>query len=157
MERPITGYRIDDEGDWVALLSCGHPQHVRHIPPFTNRPWVMTEAGRNSKLGVMLNCVRCDRLELPQDFVAYKQTPEFTETSMPKGLKKDHTTKTGVWAKIIVVEGRLRYRIAALNLTMELSPDQVGIVAPDVPHSVEALGKVRFFVEFYRAADAAAT
>ena len=26
--------------DWVAELECGHTQHVRHDPPWTNRPWV---------------------------------------------------------------------------------------------------------------------
>ena len=24
MNRPITGFRLDDHGDWTALLSCGH-------------------------------------------------------------------------------------------------------------------------------------
>ena len=27
MNRPITGFRLDDRGDWTALLSCGHAQH----------------------------------------------------------------------------------------------------------------------------------
>ena len=26
------------------------------------RPWVLTEDGRNSRLGVALNCVRCDEM-----------------------------------------------------------------------------------------------
>ena len=34
MNRPLTGFRLDDHGDWTALLSCGHAQHVRHAPPF---------------------------------------------------------------------------------------------------------------------------
>jgi len=25
MERPITGFRLDEEGDWVAILGRGHP------------------------------------------------------------------------------------------------------------------------------------
>lgn len=63
MNRRICSFDIDDEGEPIAILSCGHPQHVRHRPPFINRPWVMTEEGRRSKLGEMLNCVRCDKLE----------------------------------------------------------------------------------------------
>ena len=122
MKRTITGFRTDDDGDWVALLDCGHPQHVRHNPPFTNRPWVVTEEGRNNRLGEMLDCVRCDRFELPEHFIPYKQTPIFTETSLPDGLKKDHSTKTGVWAKIIVSEGKLLYRVAALKAEMVISP-----------------------------------
>ena len=153
MERPITGFGHDDQGDPIAILSCGHPQHVRHNPPFINRPWVTTEQGRNSMLGVALNCVRCDRFELPDSFVSYKQTPVFTEETVPAGLKKDHSTKTGVWAKIIVTEGKLRYRVDALGTDMELSQDKPGIVVPEVLHSVEPLGAVRFFVEFYKKPD----
>ena len=153
MKRPITGFRTDDQGDWVALLGCGHPQHVRHNPPFTNRPWIITEEGRNSRLGKMLDCVRCERFELPEHFVTYKQTPVFTEASLPDGLKKDHSTKTGVWAKIVVTEGKLLYRVAALDAEMELSRNQAGIVVPETLHCVEPLGAVRFFVEFYRSPD----
>jgi hypothetical protein len=63
MERKIVGYHQDENGDWVADLDCGHGQHVRHQPPFINRPWVITEEGRRSKLGMVLNCVKCDQVE----------------------------------------------------------------------------------------------
>ncbi|MDN5752015.1 MAG: DUF3565 domain-containing protein [Nitrosospira sp.] len=151
MERPITGFGFDDEGDSIAILSCGHPQHVRHNPPFINRSWVTTEQGRSSMLGKTLDCVRCDKFELPDSFVAYKRTPVFTEETLPAGLRKDHSTKTGVWAKIMVAEGKVRYRVPALKADIELSPDRIGIVVPEVLHSVEPLGAVRFFVEFYKA------
>lgn len=59
----IKGFALDDEGHWVALLSCGHRQHVRHDPPLVERPWVLTAAGRTSRLGVELRCVRCERGE----------------------------------------------------------------------------------------------
>ena len=61
MQRAIVAYRTDEERHSVALLECGHSQHVRHHPPMTSRPWVLTEAGRNSRLGMFLNCVLCDR------------------------------------------------------------------------------------------------
>jgi len=51
MEQAITGYHLDDENDWVAELVCGHFQHVRHQPPFINRPWVVNEQGRTAMLG----------------------------------------------------------------------------------------------------------
>ncbi|MDP3872848.1 MAG: DUF3565 domain-containing protein [Methyloversatilis sp.] len=70
MKQPITGYLIDDEGDWVARLACGHRQHVRHHPPFTNRPWVATEEGRAAHLGALLDCPRCDAFEWPDHIVA---------------------------------------------------------------------------------------
>ncbi|HJT50879.1 MAG TPA: DUF1971 domain-containing protein, partial [Nitrosospira sp.] len=74
-----------------------------------------------------------------------------TDESLPDALRKDHSTKSGVWGKIMVEEGKLRYRVAALDTEIELSPDKVGIVVPEVLHNVEPLGSVRFFVEFYRA------
>jgi tellurite resistance-related uncharacterized protein len=153
MERPIVAFEQDSEGEPIAILSCGHPQHVRHNPPFINRPWVTSEEGRNSMLGQILNCVRCEQFELPNNFVPYKRTPVFTKESVPAGLRNDHSTKTGVWARINVEEGKLRYCVPAFDAKMELSPDKVGVVVPEVQHKVEPLGPVRFFVEFYRAPD----
>ena len=60
MKRSIVGFYKDEEDDWVASLECGHSQHVRHRPPFTNRPWVETEIGREQHLGVELDCLLCD-------------------------------------------------------------------------------------------------
>lgn len=57
--RPIVGYHADDEGQWVAELACGHTQHVRHDPPWQQRAWVTTPAGRAQHLGTELWCVRC--------------------------------------------------------------------------------------------------
>jgi hypothetical protein len=65
MKRKIVGYHKDDEGHWVADLECGHPQHVRHQPPWMSRDWVVTPEGRTSRLGMELNCVRCE--EEPSD------------------------------------------------------------------------------------------
>jgi tellurite resistance-related uncharacterized protein len=104
-------------------------------------------------IGKMLNCVRCDKFEMPDGFIPYKRTPVFTEESVPAALRKDHTTKAGIWAKITVLEGKLRYRVAALDTDTEVSADNLGIVVPEVPHRVELLGAARFFVEFYRAPD----
>ena len=60
MRRAITGFREDDNGDWVAELACGHGQHVRHRPPFQERPWVLTSEGRAGRIGTELECVLCD-------------------------------------------------------------------------------------------------
>lgn len=58
--RRIVGYHQDEERHWVADLECGHTQHVRHEPPLQSRPWVLTEAGRASRLGMTLDCLLCD-------------------------------------------------------------------------------------------------
>lgn len=67
MERAITGFSLDQVGDWVAQLACGHRQHVRHRPPFQPRPWVTSLAGRRSRLGTPLECRLCDRAEIAED------------------------------------------------------------------------------------------
>ncbi|KAB7628474.1 DUF3565 domain-containing protein [Alkalilimnicola sp. S0819] len=59
MKRKILGFHKDDEGHWVADLECGHQQHVRHRPPWINRPWVVSEAGRQRQIGKTLNCKLC--------------------------------------------------------------------------------------------------
>lgn len=60
MQQEIIGYHQDEEGHWVADLRCGHGQHVRHQPPLTSRPWVLTAEGRRAFLGTELNCKKCD-------------------------------------------------------------------------------------------------
>jgi hypothetical protein len=57
--RKIIAFHQDEHGDWVADLECGHTQHVRHNPPWMNRPWVVTTEGRNAYLGRELNCAVC--------------------------------------------------------------------------------------------------
>ena len=88
---------------------------------------------------------------LPAEVSSFAQSPEFTEDSTPKNLKKEHRTSAGIWGKIVVLEGRLRYRILEPEARdEELSPQTPGIVEPEIAHEVKALGKVRFYVEFYR-------
>ncbi|MEX1033704.1 MAG: DUF3565 domain-containing protein [Cellvibrionaceae bacterium] len=65
MKQPIVGYHQDRDEHWVAELACRHNQHVRHKPPWQERPWVITEAGRTTMLGHPLDCKKCDRAMPP--------------------------------------------------------------------------------------------
>lgn len=56
----MVGFEQDEHGDWVALLDCGHRQHVRHQPPWQERPWVTSAEGRQGRVGQPLECVECD-------------------------------------------------------------------------------------------------
>ncbi|MDX2168447.1 MAG: DUF3565 domain-containing protein [Deltaproteobacteria bacterium] len=150
MQRPIIGFHTDRAGDWVAELDCGHGQHVRHTPPFMERPWVTSAGGRESRIGQSLDCVRCDAAELPEHFVAYRRTAELTADTLPDGLRRGHSTRAGVWAKIQVREGRVRYCVDERGTAEELSPGVDGVVVPQVVHHLELLGPVRLQVEFYR-------
>lgn len=57
--RAIVDFTRDDEGHWLAILECGHGQHLRHTPPWQNRPWVVSQAGREAHRGMRLACRKC--------------------------------------------------------------------------------------------------
>lgn len=69
MQQPIVGFHLDEAQDWVAELACGHNQHVRHKPPWFNRPWTQTQEGRDAALGWLLECRKCDQ-HAPRDWFA---------------------------------------------------------------------------------------
>jgi len=59
VNRKIVSFSQDEQGDWIAELECGHAQHVRHDPPWMNRPWIVTEEGRAGFIGHALGCIGC--------------------------------------------------------------------------------------------------
>ena len=61
MQQPIVSYHKGDEDHWVANLSCGHSQHVRHRPPWEIRNWVTSQQGRDAMLGYNLDSKLCER------------------------------------------------------------------------------------------------
>lgn len=88
---------------------------------------------------------------LPAHLVSYQRTPEFDEHTLPHGLMHDHRTQAPVWAKIVVLKGRLQYRIDGPEPELViLDSSHPGVVEPAVAHEVQPLGQVRFYVEFYR-------
>lgn len=155
MDQAIVGFHLDELGDWVADLACGHTQHVRHDPPWENRPWVIDPGQRQEKLGTLLDCLKCNMPRIPGDCQPYKQTPSFDEHSIPAGLLKNHSTKAGVWGKIVIESGELQYIIEAGK---DGSPQQgwlldeafAGVVEPTVLHRIKPQGPVKFHVVFYR-------
>ena len=155
MNRQIVGFGVDEAGDPFARLDCGHRQHVRHKPPFFNRPWVASQEGRDSMLGSALDCVLCDRMEWPEGLTAYRRLPEMDETNIPAGLKRDHATKRGVWAKIKVLEGSVEYCVQEpVNQSFQLVAPCEGVVVPEVRHHLQVRGRVRMYIEFWRSPDA---
>lgn len=88
---------------------------------------------------------------LPNNVSPYKRTPEFTEDTVPAGLLRAHQTKGSVWAKIVVLEGRLQYTINEPEKEVTvLDSNTFGVIEPTVLHEVKPLGPVRFYVEFHR-------
>jgi len=155
MKRAIESFAKDQADDWVARLSCGHPQHVRHRPPFVERDWVTTADGRQQMIGSVLECPRCDRLEVPEDWQAYRTTPDFNATSVPAGLLKDHSTKAGVWGELHVLSGDVIYVLTdPIQKTLQLSAGQTAGIPPEALHHVALSSDARFRVRFLKAAAA---
>jgi hypothetical protein len=55
----VLDLRQDEHGDWLAVLSCGHTQHLRHQPPWQNRAWVLDAQQRQAQLGKPFLCGWC--------------------------------------------------------------------------------------------------
>lgn len=87
---------------------------------------------------------------LPPDVQVYHRTSEFDAHTVPAGLLREHTTKAGVWARIVVLEGQLAFRSVARQVDVVLDSSRPGVVEPEVSHEVEPLGPVRFYVEFLK-------
>ncbi len=153
MERAIAGFVQDDTGDVVAVLECGHRQHVRHRPPMTFFPWVETEAGRREKIGAPLDCSACDMPQMPAHAQRYKTTAVFDALSVPAGLLRAHATKAGTWGKIVVLEGTVNYVLEGVG-RWALNPDTPGIIPPQALHHVSPTAMCRFCVEFWRVGEA---
>jgi tellurite resistance-related uncharacterized protein len=80
----------------------------------------------------------------------YNQTPSFSQSTIPEGLTKRHQTKAGVWGRIVVQSGSLRYRISDSDEAHTLTEGTPGVIEPEAFHQVEVVGPVRFHIEFLR-------
>ncbi|MGH8461206.1 MAG: DUF488 family protein, N3 subclade [Stenotrophobium sp.] len=123
MQRHITGFHQDDSGDWVAELDCGHGQHVRHQPPWINRPWTTTPAGRAAMLGSTLECRLCtvtDGAKTREEFLMKLQLKRvylppaaadgcriLVDRLWPRGLARE-AAKIDLWLKDIAPSTELR-------------------------------------------------
>jgi tellurite resistance-related uncharacterized protein len=150
MKRKITGFHQDELQDWVADLECFHGQHVRHKPPFFNRPWTQSGAGRASMLGIELDCVRCDRLEWPEGLVVCGRSPDFTAQTVPAALLETHALEVGTWGRIHLIAGSLSYTLQnGIPRTFALHADAFGIIPPGITHHLTVKERVIFYVEFF--------
>ncbi len=141
MQRTILSFFVHEDGEHAARLDCGHTQPVRSGPPLHD-----PQEGP-------LDCLKCDRLEMPDDAQPYKSTPWFDENTVPKGLLANHRTRTGVWGRVEVTDGSLGLvseEPPLLDVLLDM--ENPGVVAPGHPHRVVIDGPVRFRVVFHRAA-----
>jgi tellurite methyltransferase len=150
MIRTIEGFHQDEVGDWVAELSCLHSQHVRHRPPFQDRAWVTTAAGRRERIGAPIECPLCDRAEMPDGLSLARTAGPFDEQSLPAGLRRDHRVAERTWGLLRVLSGSARF-VMATDPPVErvLAAGQRQTIPPGVAHAVavdSGTVEVDFFV-----------
>lgn len=149
MRRKILGFHQDDEGDWVAELECLHTQHVRHRPPFQQRPWVITQAGRAERIGTELNCPPCDRAEPPDGLVVTRTAGPFDEGTVPPGLRHTHRVPAGRWGCLRVLDGSVGFWMAIDPvIDRHLTAGDTQPIPPQVDHELHLDGPVRLQIDF---------
>lgn len=92
--------------------------------------------------------------QLPADVALVRTTDTFDADTVPAGLLRAHRVAEGVWGRLRVREGALRFvwederpdEEAALDL---VAGDAV-VIPPQTPHRVEPGDDARFEVEFHR-------
>ena len=149
MIRSIVGFHQDHAGDWVAHLDCLHRQHVRHAPPFRDRPWVTTEEGRAEHVGAALDCPLCDRAELPDGLEVVRTAGPFDEATLPAGLQRHHRVAAATWGRLRVLDGAVGFGMETnppIERRIDAGDEQA--IPPQVPHAVEVVGPMRMVVDF---------
>jgi tellurite methyltransferase len=151
VQRSIVGFHQDDMGDWVAELACLHNQHVRHRPPFQDRPWVLEAPGRASRIGQVLDCPLCDQAEMPEGLALDRRVGPFDAGTLPAALRRRHRVAERVWGCLRVLEGSVRFTMEVdPPLHIRLTAGDRQPIPPGVPHSVELEGPVLLTVEFLK-------
>jgi len=115
VQRSIVGFHQDADGDWVAELSCLHNQHVRHRPPFQDRPWVLVDEERSARLGMELDCPLCDRAQMPDGLALARTAGPFDADTLPAALRSHHKVADRTWGCLRVLEG-------SVGFVMEVEP-----------------------------------
>ena len=86
---------------------------------------------------------------LPPGSVLDRTTAEFDEHTVPGGLLRDHRIAAGVWGRLVVRSGALRFGFGD-DAEFEVAAGEAVVIPPDQMHHVAVDGAVRFVVEFHR-------
>lgn len=97
--------------------------------------------------------------KIPENFVKYKSTPIFSKSSVPKMFLYLHNTRTGVYGKICVISGTLKFfgfthRKGNIEQEISIVAGDYAVSPPEYWHKVEFLTEeTKFRVDFYAAHD----
>lgn len=98
-------------------------------------------------------------IEIPSDFVNYKTTFMMNTENIPKLFLFEHNTKAGVYGKICVKQGELKFsgfkeRRGEVEQEIIIKAGGFAISPPEYWHKVEFMSEhTEFEVEFYAQKD----
>lgn len=87
--------------------------------------------------------------------VRYMTLPVWTKDTLPQSFQEKHNTKQGTWAKLTILEGKLKYYVLDKNGDLRSTQicsteNQLPLIEPQAWHKVKPLGDdLRCFLEFY--------
>lgn len=96
---------------------------------------------------------------IPDDFVNYKSTDTWTKDTVPKMFLFEHNTKAGVYGKICVTSGQLKFtgyteRRGSVDKEVIINAGESAVSSPQYWHKVEFLTEdTRFQVKFFAQQD----
>ncbi len=89
--------------------------------------------------------------DLPEGLVRSGGTPEFTQDTIPDGLRAAHALAPGRWGLLNVIEGSLVFVDEATGVEEQLPAPSTKAIFPEVHHHVRVSGPVVCRIDFYRA------
>jgi hemoglobin len=84
--------------------------------------------------------------------IPYRSTPIFTNVTLPKALRRAHSTKADVWGKLKVLKGTILYVIEETGECQMVQAPGTVVILPQQLHSVEPQGDMEMQVDFYHEA-----
>ena len=97
--------------------------------------------------------------KIPENYVNYKSTAVLDKNNVPKMFLHLHNTRAGVYGKICVLSGELKFfgfadRRAEVESEIIIKAGDTAISPPEYWHKVEFLTEqTKFRVDFYAAKD----
>lgn len=151
MEKKIVDFHVDEQGDWVADLECGHTQHVRHNPPWINRPWVLEEEGRKRSLGALLDCLKCNMPTMPERVHRVECSEVFDQQALVNQYSGMQKNDHDCWIKVVVSEGELVYQqVADKTKGYVIDSNFSAVIMPNEIFSLSPKGHVLFQFHYYQ-------